>query len=75
MAVIKTEDLINSVAEALQYISYYHPKDFIDAMYEAYQREESKPAKTRWHRFLSIQECLLWVSVQSVKIQVWCVRL
>ncbi|MEY8702434.1 fumarate hydratase, partial [Francisella philomiragia] len=45
MAVIKTEDLINSVAEALQYISYYHPKDFIDAMYEAYQREESKPAK------------------------------
>ena len=45
MAFIKTEDLINSVAEALQYISYYHPKDFIDAMYEAYQREESKPAK------------------------------
>ncbi|WP_150466754.1 fumarate hydratase [Francisella sp. SYW-9] len=45
MAVIKTEDLINSVAEALQYISYYHPKDFVDAMYEAYQREESKPAK------------------------------
>lgn len=45
MAVIKSEDLINSVAEALQYISYYHPKDFIDAMYEAYQREESKPAK------------------------------
>lgn len=45
MAVIKAEDLVNSVAEALQYISYYHPKDFIDAMYEAYQREESKPAK------------------------------
>ena len=45
MAVIKTEDLINSVADALQYISYYHPKDFIDAMYSAYQREESKPAK------------------------------
>ncbi|MBK2356127.1 fumarate hydratase [Francisella hispaniensis] len=45
MAVIKAEDLVNSVAEALQYISYYHPKDFIDAMYQAYQREESKPAK------------------------------
>ena len=45
MAFIKTEDLINSVAEALQYISYYHPKDFIYAMYEAYQHEESKPAK------------------------------
>ncbi|ASG67342.1 fumarate hydratase class I [Francisella halioticida] len=45
MVVIKTEDLISSVAEALQYISYYHPKDFVDAMYEAYQHEESKPAK------------------------------
>ncbi|MCL4110936.1 UNVERIFIED_CONTAM: hypothetical protein GTU68_030128 [Idotea baltica] len=45
MAVIKTQDLIDSVADALQYISYYHPKDFVDAMYEAYNREESKPAK------------------------------
>jgi len=45
MAIIKAEDLINSVADALQYISYYHPKDFVDAMYEAYNREESKPAK------------------------------
>ncbi|MDE4980231.1 fumarate hydratase, partial [Francisella tularensis subsp. holarctica] len=45
MSVIKAEDLVNSFAEALQYISYYHPKYFIDAMYEAYQSEESKPAK------------------------------
>ena len=45
MAIIKTQDLIESVADALQYISYYHPKDFVDAMYSAYQREESKPAK------------------------------
>ena len=45
MAIIKAEDLINSVADALQYISYYHPKDFVEAMYEAYNREESKPAK------------------------------
>ncbi|WP_028294950.1 fumarate hydratase [Oceanobacter kriegii] len=43
--VIKQEDLIESVADALQYISYYHPKDFIDAVHEAYQREESKAAK------------------------------
>lgn len=45
MSVIKQEDLIQSVADALQYISYYHPKDFIQAMHEAYQREESKAAK------------------------------
>ncbi len=45
MPIIKTQDLIDSVADALQYISYYHPKDFVDAMYSAYKREESKPAK------------------------------
>lgn len=45
MSVIKQEDLVQSVADALQYISYYHPKDFIQAMHEAYQREESKAAK------------------------------
>ena len=43
--VSKQEDLIQSVADALQYISYYHPKDFIDAVHEAYQKEESKAAK------------------------------
>lgn len=45
MTLIKHEDLIQSVADALQYISYYHPKDFIDAVYQAYQREESRAAK------------------------------
>ncbi len=43
--VIRQEDVISSVADALQFISYYHPKDFIDAVHEAYQREESKAAK------------------------------
>ena len=45
MTVIKQQDLIDSVFDALQFISYYHPKDFIDAIYAAYQREESKAAK------------------------------
>ena len=45
MTVIKQRDLIDSVFDALQFISYYHPKDFIDAIYAAYQREESKAAK------------------------------
>src|SRR5690554_2455849 len=43
--VIRQDDLIESVADALQFISYYHPKDFIQAVYEAYQREESQAAK------------------------------
>ena len=45
MTVIRQDDLIQSVADALQYISYYHPKDFIDAMHAAYQREENPAAK------------------------------
>lgn len=45
MTTIKQDDLIDSVADALQFISYYHPKDFIDAMHHAYEREESQAAK------------------------------
>lgn len=43
--VIKQADFIESVADALQYISYYHPKDFVDAMSQAYEREQSAAAK------------------------------
>ena len=43
--VIRQDDLIESIADALQFISYYHPKDFIDAVYKAYQREENPAAK------------------------------
>ena len=45
MTVIRQEDLVQSVADALQYISYYHPLDFIQAVNEAYEREESPAAK------------------------------
>lgn len=45
MTVIKQQDLIDSVADALQFISYYHPLDYIRALGEAYQREESPAAK------------------------------
>ena len=45
MALIKQDDLIQSVADALQYISYYHPVDFIQAVHEAYLREESPAAR------------------------------
>ena len=45
MATIRQDDLIESVADALQFMSYYHPKDYIDAVHAAYEREESKAAK------------------------------
>jgi len=45
MTIIKQNDLIDSVADALQFISYYHPVDFIKAVHEAYEKEESKAAK------------------------------
>jgi fumarate hydratase class I len=43
--VIKQQDLIESVADALQYISYYHPPDFIAALSEAYEKEANPAAK------------------------------
>jgi len=45
MTVIAQDHLIDSVAEALQFISYYHPMDYIRALGEAYEREESPAAK------------------------------
>ncbi|MDR1934559.1 MAG: fumarate hydratase, partial [Candidatus Accumulibacter sp.] len=45
MTAIKQEDLIQSIADAFQYISYYHPRDFIKALGEAYAREESPAAR------------------------------
>ena len=45
MSVIRQDDLIDSVCDALQFMSYYHPKDYIDAVHEAWKREESTAAK------------------------------
>ena len=45
MTTIKADDLITSVADSLQFISYYHPADFIAAVHDAYRREESPAAK------------------------------
>ncbi|KAF1687653.1 fumarate hydratase [Pseudoxanthomonas broegbernensis] len=42
---IRQEDLIQSVADALQYISYYHPVDYIRSLAAAYEREQSPAAK------------------------------
>ncbi len=45
MSTIRQEDFIESIADAFQYISYYHPVDYIKALAAAYQREESPAAK------------------------------
>jgi fumarate hydratase class I len=45
MTVIRQEDFIASVAGALQYISYYHPVDYIVSLAKAYDREESPAAR------------------------------
>ena len=45
MTVIRQDDLIDSVADALQFISYYHPLDFVNAVNEAYEREQNPAAK------------------------------
>ena len=42
---IRQDDLIQSVQDALQYISYYHPPDFLEAVKAAYDREESPAAR------------------------------
>ncbi len=45
MTTIKANDLIQSVADALQFISYYHPLDYIQAVGRAWEREQSPAAK------------------------------
>src|SRR5947209_5463922 len=42
---IRQDDLIQSVADALQYISYYHPVDYIRSLSAAYEREQSPAAR------------------------------
>ncbi len=45
MTVIKDRDIVESVADALQFISYYHPADFVQAVHRAYEMEQSQAAK------------------------------
>ncbi|MBM3392362.1 MAG: fumarate hydratase [Betaproteobacteria bacterium] len=45
MATIRQEDFIQSIADAFQYISYYHPADYIKALAAAYEREQSPAAR------------------------------
>jgi fumarate hydratase class I len=52
MTTIQQEDFIQSIADGFQYISFYHPVDFIKAMGEAYEREQSPAAKNAMAQIL-----------------------
>ena len=45
MTVIRQDDFIDSVADALQFISYYHPLDFVQAVHRAWEMEQNPAAK------------------------------
>jgi fumarate hydratase class I len=53
MSVIRQDDVVASVADALQYISYYHTPDFIRAMGRAYELEQSDSARDAIAQILS----------------------
>jgi fumarate hydratase class I len=53
MTIIRQDDLIESVAAALQYISYYHPADYISHLARAYEREQSPAAKDAMAQILT----------------------
>ncbi len=53
MTTIRQEDLIESIAAALQYISYYHPADYIQHLARAYEREQSPAARDAMAQILT----------------------
>ncbi len=53
MTIIRQQDFIDSIADALQFISYYHPQDFVQALAEAYRREQSPAARDAMAQILS----------------------
>src|SRR5690554_1142704 len=50
---IRYNDLVESIAAALQYISYYHPSDYIEHLARAYEREQSPAAKDAMAQILT----------------------
>ncbi|MDH2915747.1 MAG: fumarate hydratase [Gallionella sp.] len=53
MTTIRQQDFIDSIADSLQFISYYHPQDYVQALAAAYQREESPAAKDAMAQILT----------------------
>jgi len=53
MTTIRQQDFIDSIADALQFISYYHPQDFVQSLAAAYRREESPAARDAMAQILT----------------------
>jgi fumarate hydratase class I len=53
MRVIRQDDLIESIAAALQFISYYHPRDFIEHLARAWKTEQSPAARDAIEQILT----------------------
>ena len=53
MTTIRQDDLVESIAAALQYISYYHPADYIAHLARAWEREQSPAAKDAMAQILT----------------------
>ena len=53
MTTIRQQDFIASIADALQFISYYHPQDYIQSLADAYRREQSLAAKDAMAQILT----------------------
>ena len=53
MTSIRQQDFIDSIADALQFISYYHPQDYVQSLAAAYRREESPAAKDAMAQILT----------------------
>ena len=70
MTNIKQADLIKSVADAFQFISYLHPKDFIQAMGRAYELEKGEAAKDAIAQILTKVRCARLENARFAKIQV-----
>ena len=64
---IRQADLVETVAAALQYISYYHPADYISHLARAYVREESPEPKTPLRKSSPTAGCAPKASGRSAK--------
>ena len=70
MTVIRQDDFIDSVADALQFISYYHPVDFLQALGRAWEREQSPAAKDAMARAEEAEAIFNWAFRQFAQKQV-----
>lgn len=71
MTKIHQEDLIQSIADGLQYISYYHPADYIEALTKAWKQEESPAAKDAMTQILVNSRMCAEGNAPSVRTQAW----